>query len=82
MLYIEGSHVIFLKKKSYFSLKIDFVVVISAYPDEMPHYAAFHLIRFVLMGAYPQGALNGDDARNYNCFSAHFPLCMIKHHES
>ena len=32
-----------LKKKVFFSLKIDFVFANSANPDEMPHYAAFHL---------------------------------------
>ena len=31
------------KKYVVFFLKIDFVVANSADPDEMPHYAAFHL---------------------------------------
>ena len=42
--YIEGSQVIILKKIIVFlSLKIDFVLANSVDPDEMLHYAAFHL---------------------------------------
>ena len=37
IVYIEGSKVVFL------SLKIYFVLANSADPDEMLHYAAFHL---------------------------------------
>ena len=32
-----------LRGHTFFSLKIDFVLPNSADPDEMPHYAAFHL---------------------------------------
>ena len=43
-MYIEGSQVIISKKKYCSnSQKIDFVLVNSANPDEMPHYVAFHL---------------------------------------
>ena len=42
-MYIEGSQVIISKKIVFLSLKIDFVLVNSADPDEMPHYVAFHL---------------------------------------
>ena len=40
-----GPHVINSKLKLYFflSVKIVFVLVNSANPDEMPHYVAFHL---------------------------------------
>ena len=37
IVYIEGSKVVFV------SLKIYFVLANSADPDEMPHYAVFHL---------------------------------------
>ena len=40
--YIKGSQVI-ISAKNCISLKIDFVLANSADPDEMPHYAAFHL---------------------------------------
>ena len=43
ILYIEGSQVIIPKNIVFFSLKIDFILANSADPDEMPHYAAFHL---------------------------------------
>ena len=43
-MYIEGSQVIFSKKKYIFlSLKIDFVLANSADPDEMLIYETFHL---------------------------------------
>ena len=42
IVYIEGSQVIISKKYLSF-LKINFVLAKSADPDEMPHYAAFHL---------------------------------------
>ena len=44
IVYIEGSQVIISKNNIVFlSLKIDFVLVISADSDEMPHYVTFHL---------------------------------------
>ena len=43
IVYIEGSQVIISKNIEFLSLKIDFVLANSADPDEMPHYAAFHL---------------------------------------
>ena len=44
IVYIKGSQVIISKKNMIFlSLKIDLVLANSADPDEMPHYAAFHL---------------------------------------
>ena len=43
IVYIEGSHVIISKIMVFLSLKIDFVLANNADPDEMPHYAAFHL---------------------------------------
>ena len=54
--YIEGSRVINLKKL-FLSLKIDFVLAYRADPDEMPHYAAFHLglrwlTKFPFVGFY------------------------------
>ena len=39
--YIEGSQVII--SFVFLSLKIDYVLANSAYPDKMPHCAAFHL---------------------------------------
>ena len=42
-MYIEVSQVIFSKNIVFFSLNIKFVLVNSADPDEIPHYAAFHL---------------------------------------
>ena len=42
IVYIEGSQVIILKIYCIVSLKINFVLVNSADPDEMPN-AAFHL---------------------------------------
>ena len=42
ILYIEGSQVIISIQKN-LSLKIDFALANSADPDEMLHYAAFHL---------------------------------------
>ena len=42
-MYTEGSQVIIFKKYCIFSLKMDFVLANSGNPDEMPHYAAFHL---------------------------------------
>ena len=41
-IYIVGSQVIFSEKYC-ISLKIDFVLAKSADPDEMSHYAEFHL---------------------------------------
>ena len=41
--YIEGSQFIFPKNIEFLFLKINFVLANSADPDEMPHYAAFHL---------------------------------------
>ena len=46
IIFIEGSQVIIFRKILYynvFSLKINFVLPNSADPDELPHYAAFHL---------------------------------------
>ena len=44
IIYIEGSQAIISKKNIVFlSLKINFVLANSVYPDEMPHFAAFHL---------------------------------------
>ena len=45
IIYIEGLHLIISKKKRYIFLflKIVFVLAISADPDEMLPYAAFHL---------------------------------------
>ena len=40
---IEGSQVIISKQYCIFSMMINSVSANSAYPDEMPHYAAFHL---------------------------------------
>ena len=42
-IYIEGSQVMVFKIIVFISLKIDFVLANSAYPDEMPPYAAFQL---------------------------------------
>ena len=42
ILYIEGSQVV-IKKNVFLSLTIDFVLANNADPDEMLHYAAFHL---------------------------------------
>ena len=43
-IYIEGSQVIISPKNiTFLSLKIDFVLANSADPDEMLHYAVFHL---------------------------------------
>ena len=43
IVYVEGSHVIILKKYIFLSLKIDFVLANGSDPDEIPHDAAFHL---------------------------------------
>ena len=43
IVYIEASHVENFKNIAFLSLKIDFVFANSADPDEMQHYAAFHL---------------------------------------
>ena len=43
IVFIEGSQVIILKKCYISFSKIDFVLANSADPDEMLHYAAFHL---------------------------------------
>ena len=43
IVYIEGSPVLIFFLNVLISLKIDFVFANSANPDEMPHYAAFHL---------------------------------------
>ena len=40
---IEESQVIYLKNIVFLSLTIDFVLANSADPDEMSHYAPFHL---------------------------------------
>ena len=40
---IEGSQVIISENIVFLTLKIDFVLAISADPDEMPHNASFHL---------------------------------------
>ena len=42
-MYIEGRQIIVSKNIVFLSLKIDFVLANSADPDEMLHYAAFHL---------------------------------------
>ena len=45
MIYMEGSHVIISKKKKIFlSLKTVFVLANSVDSNEVPHYAAFHLV--------------------------------------
>ena len=41
--YIKGSQVILSKQFIFLSLKINFVLANSVDPDEMTHYAAFHL---------------------------------------
>ena len=43
IVYIEVSQATIFKKILFHSLKINFVLANSADPDEMPHYAAFHL---------------------------------------
>ena len=43
IVYIEASQVENFKNIAFLSLKIDFVSANSAEPDEMQHYAAFHL---------------------------------------
>ena len=43
IVYIKGSLVIISKNIVFLSLKIDIVLANRADPDEMPHYAAFHL---------------------------------------
>ena len=43
IVYIEGFQVIISKNITFLSLRIDFVLANSAHPDEIPHYAAFHL---------------------------------------
>ena len=43
IVYIEGSQIIISTKIVFLSLKISFVLVNSVDPDEMMHYAAFHL---------------------------------------
>ena len=53
--YIEGSQVKIKKKNAFLSLKIDFGLANSAAPDEMTHYAGFHLVlqclpKYPLMG--------------------------------
>ena len=58
ILFIE---VILSKNILFLSLKIDFVIVKGADPDEMPHYVAFHLClhclpKYPFRGFYsPQG---------------------------
>ena len=48
VVYIEGSQVLISIFLIFRSLKIDFAVVNSVDPDEMPHYVAFHLDLFCL----------------------------------
>ena len=43
ILYFKGSQIEISKKNVFLSLKIVFKLANSADPDEMPHYAAFHL---------------------------------------
>ena len=43
IIYNEGSQVTILKNIVFPSLKIDLVLTKGIDPDEMPHYAAFHL---------------------------------------
>ena len=43
IVYIKGSQVIISKNIVFLSLMINIVLANSADPDEMPHYAAFHL---------------------------------------
>ena len=43
IMYIKGSQIIISKNILFLTLKIDFVLANSADPDEMPHYASFHL---------------------------------------
>ena len=43
IVYIEGSQVLISKNIIFLSLKISYVFPNSADPDEMQHYAAFHL---------------------------------------
>ena len=43
IVYIEGSQFIICTKYCIFSLKFDYVFANSADPDEMLHYAVFHL---------------------------------------
>ena len=43
IVYIKGSQVTFQNNNVFLSLKISFVLANNADPDEMPHYAAFHL---------------------------------------
>ena len=43
IVYIKESQVIISKNIVFLSLKIDSVLANSADPNEMPHYAAFHL---------------------------------------
>ena len=52
ILYIEGSRLIFSNQNVFLSLKIVFVLANSVDPDEMPHYAAFHL-RLHCLPKYP-----------------------------
>ena len=47
-MYIEGSQVIISPKICILSLKIDFIIKNSAEPNEMSHYATFHLGRHCL----------------------------------
>ena len=42
-MYILRGHRLYFLKNVFLSRKIDFVLTKSADPDEMPHYAAFHL---------------------------------------
>ena len=56
-MHIEGSRVMIYKKILYFFLWTNFVLTDSADPDEMPHYAAFHLglhclSKYSFMGFY------------------------------
>ena len=42
-MYIKGSYVAYLNFNVVLSLKVILIVANSAVPDEMQHYAAFHL---------------------------------------
>ena len=66
IVYIQGSQVIISKNIIFLSLKIGFVLANSAYSDEMPQYAAFHmglhcLLKYLFRGfQYIQRIKTGD----------------------
>ena len=43
ILYFKGSHVYYFNYNAFQSLNVVFILVNSADPDEMQHYASFHL---------------------------------------